>query len=112
MTLIDDIKRDREAGTPGPWFFHRDELMHEVHPMGSYDLIGIFTQDDTGNTWQADEGNARRIARVPAMEEALLAAVDALKALKFAMGPDGELSDCTKAMELCSSVLGKLEAGQ
>lgn len=80
MSLLDDIRKDRDAGTDGPWFFHRDELLHERHPHGSYTTIGSFDQDDTGNAWQTDEANARRIARVTQMEAALLAADELAKA--------------------------------
>ena len=123
--LIDDIKRDREAGTPpeyGAWFWHgngktkqlslatqsggRHYVMDFVRwgmkdaqprfqPRGegmvkAADLLkfqvgdGAATgmeeaKDDKGiyryDTISIDNPDARRIARVPAMEDALLAAV-------------------------------------
>ena len=124
--LIDDIKRDREAGTPGVWSVCEYDggdvdhwaAMPSVQAEDKYDCAIVHWDGFTQRFWRSANGdcqihaNARRIARVPAMEAAILAAVDALKALKFAMGPDGELDDCNKAMELCSSTLASLEAGQ
>lgn len=67
MSMIEDIKRDREAGTPGPW-------------SKTVNSGEVATQDGTwvGRAVDAATGegqaNARRIARVPSMEAALLAA--------------------------------------
>ena len=111
--LIDDIKRDRETGTSGPWVAKKSafEVFNVDHGSMKYEITADLTL--IAALYSSDiDANARRIARVPAMEAALLAAVDALEALKFAMGPDGELEDCSKAMELCSSALANLEAGQ
>lgn len=82
MTLIDQIKQDREAGTDGPWL-NDDLLVYSLRPCKSW--IGA---DSWENSWQAHitrdgqrktplsevKANARRIARVPDMENALLAA--------------------------------------
>jgi hypothetical protein len=74
LTLdIDQIKRDREAGTDGSWVvnsdpFHFDTASDVVSECGTLDArIG-------GNCkWQKQEANARRIARVPDLEEAVIA---------------------------------------
>jgi hypothetical protein len=96
MTLIEQIKADREAGTAGPW-----AKMHDhPDPAVAASLARIRSKDDrvwSGNEIalvfccdyindgrQEQEYNARRIARVPDMEEALLAAdelADAIKAV-------------------------------
>ena len=86
MSMIEDIKRDLEAGTPGPW---RHDGYNGAQAYGSCDTIdcavlgrvataeSLTKQDPDGRTFSAsgDEfTNARRIARVPDMEAALLAA--------------------------------------
>lgn len=100
MTLIDDIKRDREAGTSGPWEKRsfqsgtvqvvlrewnnskpdptRDGSMYGYHSayMTMYN-IGWQDQDDTDREKSA---NASRIARVPEMEARILSDAEALKA--------------------------------
>jgi hypothetical protein len=78
MSLIDDIKRDREAGTPGPWASgHYDDIGDEVEIqtyegeyVASIDCDGAFE----GNIAECIYANSRRIARVPDMEASLLAA--------------------------------------
>ena len=93
--LIDDIKRDREAGTPGPWGLLTDTGINSPHSSGL--LFSAWSPrviDDTkedGESWLAmrtrtdparyamrseTHSNARRIARIPQMEAALLAAVE------------------------------------
>ena len=87
MTLIDKIKADREAGTQGKWqadgiFMENGNVVRIAIP----DINGVpqGTIAEAFHDWQEDrislanaEANARRIARVPDMEAALLAA-DAL----------------------------------
>lgn len=91
--LIDDIKRDLEAGTPGPWTasdWNLDDgpemttvgrvYKEEVTPRRSSIWPGGIAHERVAET--SDGANpladARRIARVPAMEDALLAAVTVL----------------------------------
>jgi hypothetical protein len=87
MSLIDDIKRDQSAGTPGPWW---TRSRYNGTDMGcaiiavrtdSGQLPGNPTRGMVGwasailNTEARKcEANARRIARVPDMEAALIAA--------------------------------------
>lgn len=72
MTLLDQIKADREAGTPGPWEYETGPAYTaEYHiVMSGYDQVA--------ECWEMEDEisaiNARRIARVPDMEAALLAA--------------------------------------
>ena len=69
MSLIDDIKRDREAGTPGRWVAESSPITSSINAPDAekYTDIGYLSLGDHA-------GNARRIARVPDMEDALLAA--------------------------------------
>jgi hypothetical protein len=88
MSLIDDIRRDRGAGTPGPWQLDGIAITYLLPPYGSpvdVCLMGEPAQSpgDILAMMQKWEMNARRIARVPDMEAALIAAqvlVDALDA--------------------------------
>ena len=92
MSIFDDIRRDREAGTPGPWG-HRehwaDDDEREVYgradetpPFGEWSAIATVSAYDDTEYGDKAEANARRIARVPELErialdaEELAAAVD------------------------------------
>lgn len=70
MSMIDDIKRDREAGTDGPWVVRTLENFgwNICHYLGG-DKFDIFRIGKVG-----DQANAHRIARVPDMEAALIIA--------------------------------------
>ena len=86
MSMIDDIKRDAETGTPGPWSTDTSDQ----GGAGSNAYVGI----DNGAQCIARvvcyspltlhdrpyKENARRIARVPEMEAALIAADELAKA--------------------------------
>lgn len=81
MNLIEQIKRDRKAGTDGPWMRQGSlvyALMHAGWNKGVEQLknrFSCFVQHDyKGSTSEEAEANARRIAHVPDMEHALLAA--------------------------------------
>jgi hypothetical protein len=85
MSLIDDIKRDREAGTPGPWSVVTTDGP-DCRVLGGFDVFG---QCVSGTTWinpnndnVAAKANARRIARVPDMEAALIAAEELAQELE------------------------------
>lgn len=88
MSLIDDIKRDREAGTPGPWrivpYDAGDVSWWSQTPMidgpEEYDCAVVHWAGFEQQFWQsahgdrrAIEANARRIARVPQLEAMTLA---------------------------------------
>lgn len=77
---IEDIKRDREAGTPGAW---DAEGLAEHSLPNERPWVGIIEESryaalSCGETQQEAVANARRIARVPELEAALLEAVDLL----------------------------------
>ena len=83
MSMIDDIKRDHEAGTKGPWEFGGSSCrVLAKFSNGSFWEIAsaapvCFASDKDGALITAGgdrEANARRIARVPDIEAALLAA--------------------------------------
>lgn len=71
MTLIDQIKQDREAGTPGPWSAFDTSVY--IGRTGDVDSDGApnWGGFDIRNC-PTPETNARRIARVPQMEKAIL----------------------------------------
>lgn len=88
MTKIDieQIKADREAGTKGPWSvesdghypvirknFREDHHMDVCGPVHGY----MYSRDEDGE----QRANARRIARVPDMEDALIEAKTAFDAI-------------------------------
>ena len=76
MSLIDDIKRDRENGTPGPWVAKWP--VSPDHPF--IESVCNFAEKPSGDEYYmnvnglCEAQDARRIARVPEMEAALLAA--------------------------------------
>lgn len=88
MTLIDDIKRDREAGTPGDWSAP-EKYLSEVEAESGDTIASCWHEHAVGQkitlngvlscSLQESASNARRIARVPAMEEALLEKVEDLQ---------------------------------
>lgn len=103
MSLIDDIKRDREAGTKGPWELRsfqsgtvqvmirewqdgkpdptRDGSMYGYH--SAYMTMYNIGWQDEGAIYREKRANASRIARVPDMEAALLAAEELEDAVRL-----------------------------
>jgi len=83
MTLADDIRKDRESGTPGPWV-QGGTLPHTCahdfyDPFGPHGgSVACVSGEPEGEADPLDIVNARRIARVPTLEEAYLAALDVL----------------------------------
>lgn len=78
MNLIEQIKADREAGTPGPWRRGQDGNPRVYGPDGSGIHSGLL-MSEAGDVFKGP-ANARRIARVPDIEAALLDAEPALLA--------------------------------
>lgn len=87
MTLLDQIKADREAGTPGPWAYeaHGDTIQYGVgvcHAISDIEMAFPLSGQVDSDVMVTDpvcvevncQTNARRIARVPDMETAILAA--------------------------------------
>ena len=76
MTMIEQIKRDREAGTPGPWMARWP--VGPEHPF--MDAACNHAQKPSGGDYYmsvsgiCEAPDARRIVRAPDMEAALLAA--------------------------------------
>ena len=86
MTLIDDIKRSRKAGTAAPWVATFTPDLSTFVCMDDEDHTIIATISTPGSE------DVKRIARVPVYEEALLAAED--KATEQA----AEIDRLTKAL--------------
>jgi hypothetical protein len=74
MSLLDEIKRDREAGTPGRFAVKKrgHARVEAVGGMSVADCGGH--RDNTRDLHDEQIANANRCARVPDMEKALLAA--------------------------------------
>lgn len=80
MSWIDAMKRDREAGTPGPWSYDEveGEIFHDDSDVMPW--VACVNASETGDSqFTAD---TRRIARVPDMEAAVLAAVELINAVE------------------------------
>jgi hypothetical protein len=82
--LVEQIKQDREAGTPGPW--KTDTEYDVTGPMG-WMVADMLVLD--GNPSATEAANARRIARVPDMEARILADAEVIKAAE-------ELAHCVE----------------
>lgn len=119
MTLIDDIKRDREAGTPGDWSYV------EAQSTDGQKWLGCGVVDENGyeflwlqNSPEYDIPDARRIARVPRMEAALLAAEECERVLTamanrvslYSGGHDDKLvNDAEEALDAFRKALGEYQ---
>jgi hypothetical protein len=75
--MIDQIRADREAGTPGPWRQDADhDICHDKDGDGVLWTIAYPRWPDINDrhiTWEQCHADARRIARVPDLESAYLA---------------------------------------
>ncbi|MCA0846080.1 hypothetical protein [Salipiger thiooxidans] len=94
MSLMDEIRENAKNGTPGPWA-HRsywaDDNYREVFGradspprVGQWASIADVSAYDDTDEGDLAEVNARRIAAVPRMEAALLAAEKCAEALEVA----------------------------
>lgn len=86
MSITDLIKKDREAGTPGPWKLH-DTESYDGRSTTHYqevwsDDLDVICEEVTRAHNDGGSANMRRIARVPELEEIALAAAKYLEALK------------------------------
>jgi len=102
--LIEQIKADREAGTPGPWEFRDPNLYDDPNPneiVGQlkgatrYGEKGVWEvcqldQDDIEDGHPRVVADARRIARVHDMESRILAGAEVIEALKAALADIAE----------------------
>lgn len=71
---IEDIKADREAGTPGPWLVEREggTWLRTSDHKDAYIAMSCIRDDPSEKAH--DVINARRIARLPELEVAVIAA--------------------------------------
>ena len=81
MSTIFDINMDRNQGTAGPWWRSGSKTIRAGE---RHDASWV-----AKTNWQRGEANARRIARVPEMEAALLEVIPAL----------AEIADCESHVE-------------
>ena len=74
MSLLDDIRKDRDAGTQGPWRVRYEGGCTHLDMLSHPDMQSQMC-DETYYPWVPDNlTDWDRIARVPQMEAALLAA--------------------------------------
>lgn len=103
MSLIDDIRKDREAGTPGEWSLeNRGPISIRVITAkdGQVELADAWSKDgDSGLDDLGADANARRIARVPDMEAALLAMTEAFTEAEYAMAELGDPETALSVLE-------------
>ena len=99
MTDIAIIKADREAGTPGPWEADGPVWNKIIWEDGENRVC--FMAHSNGRNDGRDEANARRIARVPEMEDTIIAQADQIAALEAenarlreALTPSAETKAC------------------
>jgi len=100
MIDLDEMKRDMEAGTKGPWSFMRSTQKDVKLTGGSVHMVGF--GDSTPYAFVSgldvdapNEGtsNARRIARVPDMEAAIIAQAATIEALRAREAKADELAE-------------------
>lgn len=94
MTLFDQIRKDIEVGTPGPWPMHECTTSHVIMqpnaPRKERYLrrvadIPQWSDKNNGPTRSESAANARRIARVPQLEAIALASNEIKDALQNIM---------------------------
>lgn len=108
MTIFDDIRKDREAGTPGDW---NSEIIGEAWKGGQQSLMNrhpSLTVAIVAGLYDGTvECDSNRIARVPQLEAIALAAedlVDALEALE-----QGDDSTDGTAGDIARGAINKFE---
>lgn len=77
------MRADAEAGTPGPW--RAAEALHgpvDIFDQSGRDVVTVYGGGVTENR----KANARRIARVPAMETTIIAQAAEIERLKCESG--------------------------
>ena len=96
MSIFDDIKRDREAGTPGPWCIPPRPIFGDY--CGSYvptdwDGCGRLAVFHVTAGPKHAAPNARRISRAPQLERIALAAEALARLLSEPVRSDDGLYD-------------------
>ena len=106
MSLLDDIRKDHDAGTDGPWFVNAgdSEWSSGITGMNGYAVVWVSSRPDEGIQNDAD---APRIARVPQMEAALLAADELATDMMICIG---NIRDAAKTDPRWDGVADKLNA--
>lgn len=103
MSITDQIKKDREAGTPGPWKLH-DTESYDGRSTTHYqevwsDDLDVICEEVTRAHNDGGSANMRRIARVPELEEIALAAAELIDAYNNSpTGPSSVPFDKLKAL--------------
>lgn len=82
MTIINDIEKDREAGTPGPWSVSGPGDAGYIIATGEL----IAETYGVGENCDGYDADARRIARVPQLEALALKGAELEKKSKLALG--------------------------
>jgi len=103
MINIEAIKADREAGTPGPWFIGK----HSIGPKGEFG----FLRHVVDMQWHDEQGHAdaRRIARVPKLEDALIASKEREDALLARVADLEDALQCIDTLALFTDLLDDIE---
>jgi len=95
---IDAIKADREVGTPGKWsdketkhnewsISHDDDCMWcFVGPEGKNPVVAVIMLSNVYRAGHRLDANARRIARVPELEDAVIALTARVAEMREALG--------------------------
>lgn len=82
MTIFDDIRKDREAGTPGEWTLCYEGGCTHLDMIDHPDMKSQMC-DETYYPWVPDNLNDwKRIARVPRLERIALAAEELAKVIE------------------------------
>ena len=92
---IEQMKRDREDGTPGPWVVHNcessgDRCTHFYQEIWNDDTDILVTTEVTRAHKDGGSANMRRIARVPDLEAEVLRLREALEWQPRETMPDDE----------------------
>lgn len=95
------IERDRTAGTPGPWRVGPVDDTVVIAPDGS-EVAAIDGDYNEPDLWPVMEANARRIARLPELEQAYLD-LTAERDAALAGAPDATAALIAAAYEVAAS---------
>ena len=98
MIDLDEMKRDMEAGTPGPWFLEGNWDHKSGNRLGGWVSNNppagspVFALEASVGTPNEIAANARRIARVPDMEATIIAQAATIEALRASVAKADELA--------------------
>lgn len=101
MIGLEQMKRDREAGTPGPWYRSRYAELTICADENSIASIGWSKSfGDPAKHHTRKLSDAARIARVPEMEERILSDADEIARLRTALAALDKLME--SPTEVCN----------